>query len=61
MLRFVHIALGDVLHYRVRSLLCVGGIAVIVAVFLTLSAAATGMANVVSGSEGSSRNLALEG
>lgn len=59
MLKFAHIALRDVLHYRIRSLLCVGGIAVIVAVFLTLSAAAAGMANVVSGTEGSSRNLAL--
>ncbi|MFQ5858647.1 MAG: ABC transporter permease, partial [Anaerolineae bacterium] len=59
MFRYTHIALGDIRHYRTRSLLTMGGIAIIVAVFLVLSAAATGMANVISGSEGSPRNLAL--
>ncbi|MFQ6015552.1 MAG: ABC transporter permease [Anaerolineae bacterium] len=59
MFKYAHIVLRDIRHYRSRSLLCIAGIAVIVAVFLVLSAVATGMANMVSGSEGSSRNLAL--
>ncbi|MFQ6058607.1 MAG: ABC transporter permease [Anaerolineae bacterium] len=59
MFKYAHIALGDIRHYRSRSLLTMAGIAIIVAVFLTLSAAATGMANLISGSGGSPRNLAL--
>lgn len=59
MFDYAHIAWKDVFGHRVRSLLSVGGIAVIVAVFLVLTSVATGLASIMSGSEGSARNLAL--
>jgi len=59
MFRYTHLALGDIRHYRLRSALTIGGIAVIVAVFLVLSAVATGMANLISNPEVLPRNLAL--
>lgn len=59
MFRYTHIALGDIRHYRVRSTLAMAGIAVVVTVFLVLSAAASGMGRIVAGTAGSPRNLAL--
>lgn len=59
MFRYIHIALGDIQHYRLRSALTIAGIAVVVAVFLVLSAAATGMGQTIAGTAGSPRNLAL--
>jgi ABC-type lipoprotein release transport system permease subunit len=59
MLEFVHIALRDIRHYRARSMLCMAGVALIVAVFVTLSATAAGMANMASSAEGPTRSLAL--
>ena len=59
MFRYLHLAWGDVTHYRTRSLLTVGGVALVVAVYLVLAAAATGMASIMSNSQGSDRNLAL--
>ncbi len=59
MFRYAHIALEDLRHYRLRSALTIAGVAVVVAVFVILFAAATGMGRVVGNTEGSSRNLAL--
>ena len=59
MIRFAHIAVGDVLHYRLRSVLAVGGIAVIVAVFLLLSSVAQGIGNTLSAGASSARNIIL--
>lgn len=59
MFRYLHLAWGDVTHYRTRSLLTIGGVALVVAVYLVLAAAATGMASMMSNSQGSDRNLAL--
>lgn len=59
MFRYTHIALGDIRHYRLRSALTIAGIAVVVAVFVVLSAAATGMGRAMAGTQGSPRNLAL--
>jgi len=59
MFRYLHLAWGDVIHYRARSLLTVGGVALVVAVYLVLAAAATGMASIMANSQGSDRNLAL--
>lgn len=59
MFDYAHIAWKGVFGHRVRSLLSVGGIGVIVAVFLILSSTAAGLASIVAGSEGSARNLAL--
>lgn len=59
MFRYLHLAWGDVTHYRTRSLLTMGGVALVVAVYLVLAAAAVGMASIMSNSQGSDRNLAL--
>jgi len=59
MFRYTHIAVGDIRHYRLRSALSIAGIAVVVAVFVVLSAAATGMGQAMAGTQGSPRNLAL--
>lgn len=59
MFRYVHLVLGDISHYRLRSALTIGGIAVVVAVFVVLSASATGMGQAIVGTQGSPRNLAL--
>lgn len=59
MFRYLHLAWGDITHYRTRTLLTVGGVALVVAVYLVLAAAATGMASMMSNSQGSDRNLAL--
>lgn len=59
MFRYLHLAWGDVTHYRTRTLLTVGGVALVVAVYLVLAAAASGMASIMSNSQGSDRNLAL--
>ena len=59
MFDYAHIAWKDVFGHRARSLLSVGGIAVIVAVFLVLTSVATGLASIMAGTEGSARNRAL--
>ena len=59
MLRFAHIAVRDVLHYRIRSSLAVSGIAVTVAVFLVLSSVAEGIGNTLSGGAAPARNIIL--
>ncbi|MEW5959129.1 MAG: ABC transporter permease [Chloroflexota bacterium] len=59
MFRYLHLAWGDVSHYRTRSLLTIGGVALVVVVYLVLAAAAAGMASLMSNSQGSDRNLAL--
>ena len=59
MFRFAHVAVRDVLNNRLRSTLAVGGIAVIVAVFLLLSSVAEGIGNTLSGGPTSARNIIL--
>ena len=59
MFRFAHVAVRDVLHYRLRSSLAVVGIAVIVAVFILLSSVAAGIGNVLSGGATPARNIVL--
>ena len=59
MFRFAHVAVRDVLHYRIRSSLAIVGIAVIVAVFILLSSVAGGIGNTLSGGAVPARNIML--
>ena len=59
MLSFAHVALRDILQYRLRSSLTVAGVAVIVAVFLLLSSVAGGIGNSLSRGASPPRNLIL--
>lgn len=58
MFRFAYLAFRDLRHYRGRTALAVGGIAIVVAVYFTLAGVAEGLGN-IAGSAGSARNLIL--
>lgn len=58
MLKFSYLAWRDLLHYRLRTLLAVLGIAVVVMVFFILAGTAEGLSTVFN-STGSERNLML--
>jgi len=59
MLRFGHIAVRDVFHYRLRSSLAIFGIAVVVAVFILLSSVAEGLGNILSSGAIPEQNIVL--
>ena len=59
MFGFAHVAVRDVLAYRLRSSLAVFGIAVIVAVFILLSSIAEGFGNLLTGGTVPARNIIL--